>query len=275
MKTLSKKLFIVPMALALACVLSICAACSSSNSSSTSSTESDTYTLTVGFDSGYPPYGFLSDDGKTYTGFDLDLAQLVCEKNGWEMVENPIDWDAKDADLAAGTINCIWNGFTYEGREDKYTFSDPYMRNEQVIVVKADSGITSEADLAGKVVITQAGSAAYDVLTGDSQSLSDTFASLSTIDNYNSAFMQLESGLCDAVACDLSIANYQIAAKPGVFSQIAVLSSETYAVGFKLGDTEHAEAVSKALKELDDEGKIEELCEKYSEYGISYANWIL
>ena len=98
-------------------------------------------TLTVGFDQSYPPYGFVGDDGE-FTGFDLDLAKEVCERNGWELKLDPIDWDAKDALLNSGSINCIWNGFTMEGREDDYTFSEPYMLNEQVVVVKADSGLS-------------------------------------------------------------------------------------------------------------------------------------
>ena len=141
---------------------------------------SEPTTLTVGFDAGYPPYGYVADDG-TYTGFDLELAQAVADKNGWELVTEPIDWDAKDALIQSGSIDCIWNGFTMEGREDDYTFSDPYMLNEQVIVVRNDSGIDSTADLADKTVITQADSAALDVLNGDQAELKDTFKELSTM----------------------------------------------------------------------------------------------
>ena len=90
--------------------------------------------LVVGFDKSYPPYGFVGDDGE-YTGFDLDLAKAVADKQGWDVEYEAIDWDAKDTLLNSGAINCIWNGFTMEGREDDYTFSDPYMLNEQVLVV--------------------------------------------------------------------------------------------------------------------------------------------
>ena len=117
------------------------------------------FTLTVGFDQGYPPYGYVGDDGQ-FTGFDLELAKAVCEKMGWELKLEPIDWDAKDALIGSGTINCIWNGFTMENREDDYTFSEPYMYNEQVVVVKKDSGAKNLEDLAGKTVLTQVDSAA-------------------------------------------------------------------------------------------------------------------
>ena len=232
-------------------------------------------TFIVGFDQSYPPYGFVGDDGE-FTGFDLDLASAVCEREGWEVQYEPVDWDAKDTLLNSGAITCIWNGFTMEGREDDYTFSEPYMLNGQVIVVRADSGITTWDDLAGKAVITQVDSAALDVLQGDQKALADTFASLETIGDYNTAFMQLESGAVDAVACDLSIAAYQMSANPDAYVQLdEMLSQEHYAVGFKKGDQELADTVTDDLRALNEDGTVQQLCEKYAEYGISYDNWVL
>ncbi len=234
-----------------------------------------TGTLIVGFDQSYPPYGFVGDDGE-YTGFDLDLAQAVADREGWDVQLEAIDWDAKDALLGSGAINCIWNGFTMEGREDDYTFSEPYMLNGQVVVVRADSGIASLDDLAGKTVITQVDSAALDVLEGDQASLAATFASLETIGEYNTAFMQLESGAVDAVACDLSIAEYQMAANAGAYTQLPeMLSEEHYAVGFKKGDDATAATVNEALRALVEDGTVQELCDKYAEYGLSFENWVL
>ena len=163
-----------------------------------------------------------------------------------------------------------------EGREDDYTFSEPYMLNEQVLVVKKDAGIKSWDDLAGKTVITQTDSAAQDVLEGDQKDLAATFATLDTIGEYNTAFMQLESGAVDAVACDLSIAQYQLAAKPDAYTQLdEPLSSEHYAVGFKKGDTKSADAVAESLKALYEDGTVKDLCDKYASYGLSFDNWVL
>ncbi len=273
-------------AFALCGVLLVGCSSSSDNASSEStdgtaaedSTATDPSTLTtliVGFDQAYPPYGFVGDDGE-YTGFDLDLAAEVCERNGWELQLEAIDWDAKDTLLNSGAITCIWNGFTMEGREDDYTFSDPYMLNEQVVVVKSGSSIDSLDALAGAAVVTQVDSAALEVLEGDQADLAATFGSLDTISDYNTAFMQLESGAVDAVACDLSIAQYQISANPDAYVMLdEALSSESYAVGFKLGDTELAEVINQTLREMVADGTVEELCEKYSDYGLSYDNWIL
>jgi polar amino acid transport system substrate-binding protein len=263
------------------------AGCSSQSGSSASSNNAgsgaaDSKTLVVGFDSAYPPYGFVGNDG-TYTGFDLDLAQAVCDRNGWTFKAEPIDWDAKDSLLNQGTVNCLWNGFTMEGREGKYTFSEPYMLNEQVVVVKANSGISNLSDLAGKTVMTQVDSAALEVLTeptaeGGQADLTATFAggAAQTIADYNNAFMQMQSGVVDAVACDLSIAQYQMAANPGTYIMLDTpLSQEHYAVAFKTGDTATADAVTATLKELYEDGTVAQLCDKYAEYGMSYDNWVL
>ncbi|MDO5335368.1 MAG: transporter substrate-binding domain-containing protein [Coriobacteriia bacterium] len=231
--------------------------------------------LIVGFDAAYPPYGYLvtgdgdgytAADGNKYTGFDLDLANAVCEKKGWELQVSPIDWDSKDGLLGSGDITCIWNGFTYEGREDNYAFSDRYMLNEQVVVVRADSSIKKLSDLKGKNVITQKDSAALDVLTDAKKDLGDSFNKLETIGDYNNAFMQLESGAVDAVACDLSIAAYQMAANEGKYVQLdEALSSEHYAVAFAKDNQEMADEVSETLKQLDEDGTVKELCEKYAD----------
>ena len=133
--------------------------------------------LIVGFDSEFPPYGFIDDNGE-YTGFDLDLAQEVCNRNNWTLIKQPVDWDAKDTELNSGTIDCIWNGFTMNGREDQYTWSYPYIDNKQVIVVKKESGITNFKDLNNRVVETQRDSSALAALQGDQKGLSDTFKDL-------------------------------------------------------------------------------------------------
>ena len=277
-----KKLTKIAAAAAALCLgAALLAGCSGSNDAASNAADNgaaanpDATTLIVGLDNAYPPYGFIGDDGNL-TGFDIDLATEVAARNGWNLELEAIDWDAKDALLNQGTINCIWNGFTMEGREDDYTFSEPYMLNEQVLVVKKDAGIKSWDDLAGKTVITQTDSAAQDVLEGDQKDLAATFATLDTIGEYNTAFMQLESGAVDAVACDLSIAQYQLAAKPDAYTQLdKPLSSEHYAVGFKKGDTKSADAVTESLKALYEDGTVKGLCDKYSSYGLSFDNWVL
>lgn len=260
-----------------AVVLAGCSSNSSSTTSKATSTETKEQTkLIVGFDQDFPPYGYVGNDGN-FTGLDLDLAAEVASRNGWEIEYKPINWDAKDLELSSGSINCIWNGFTMEGREDGYTFTDPYMDNTQVVVVRANSGITSIADLAGKTVLTQADSSAYTLLSagGDQEALAKTFGQLQTTPDYNTAFMELESGAVDAVAIDQPVAKFQVADKGSTFTILSEsLSSEHYGVGFLKGNTELRDKVEATLKQMTADGTAKKICEKYADQGIDYAQWI-
>lgn len=222
-------------------------------------------TFTVGFDAEYPPYGYMDDDGE-YVGFDLELAEAVCELEGWELVKKPINWDSKDMELDSGAIDCIWNGFTINGREDDYEWSIPYADNSQVIVVAEDSGIATLADLEGKVVGVQAASAALSVLEDPEQhkALADTFAELNQFSDYNGAFTELQAGALDALAIDIGVANYQIDSRGGGFVILEEnLNSEQYGVGFKLGNTELRDIINKDLDKLAKDGTVANLAEKY------------
>ena len=232
--------------------------------------ENDDETLIVGFDASFPPYGYKDDDGE-YVGFDLELAQEVCDRNDWKLVKQPIDWDAKDMEIDSGTIDCIWNGFTMNGREDEYTWSDPYIDNKQVIVVATDSGINSFDDLSGKLVETQADSSALAALQGDQKELAGTFGSLTEIAEYNTAFMDLESGACDAIAMDIGVAYYQINSRknPDDYKVLdEEISSEQYAVGFKLGNEELRDKVQATLNEMAEDGTVAKIAEKYEDFGV-------
>ena len=126
----------------------------------------------VGFDAAFPPYGYQDENGE-YVGFDLDLAAEVCKRNDWELVKQPIDWNAKDMELNSGTISCIWNGFTMsEEMKTQVLFTDPYVKNRQIIVVGADSDINTKADLKDKVVGVQAGSSANEAIDNEADVLS-------------------------------------------------------------------------------------------------------
>ena len=220
-------------------------------------------TFTVGFDAEYPPYGYMDDNGE-YTGFDLELAEKVCEMEGWTLEKKPIDWDSKDMELESGAIDCIWNGFTMDGREDDYTWSQPYVDNSQVIVVAEASGISTLADLAGKTVGVQAASAALTLLQEDQADLAGRFAGLQEFADYNSAFVELQAGSVDAVAMDVGVANYQIKTRGEGYTILSeVLNSEKYAIGFKKGNTELCDTVDADLTKLAEDGTVKELAEKY------------
>ena len=226
--------------------------------------------LVVGFDSEFPPYGYKDDKGE-YVGFDLSLAQEVCNRNGWELVKQPIDWDAKDSELSSGTIDCIWNGFTINGREDKYLWSKPYIDNKQVIVTKSNSGINSLSDLKGKQVETQKDSSALSALEGDQKPLADTFKQLVQIADYNTAFLDLDAGTCDAVAMDIGVAQYQVNSKsnPSDYKILdEEISSEQYGIGFKKGNEQLRDKIQQTLDEMEADGTIAKIASKYDSYGV-------
>lgn len=224
-------------------------------------------TLTVGFDANFPPYGFTDDSGE-YVGFDLDLAAEVCARNGWELIKKPIDWDSKDMELDSGTIDCIWNGFTINGRENDYEWTEAYVDNSQVVVVAADSGIADLAGLAGKTVLVQADSSALAALTDEENQanldLAATFAALNEVPDYLTAFMSLDSGAADAVAMDIGVAKYQIAQNGDKYIMLEqTIAAEQYGVGFKLGNTELRDQIQKTLNEMVEDGKFMEIATKW------------
>ena len=218
--------------------------------------------LIVGFDQDFPPMGFMGDDGE-YTGFDLELAQEVAKRLGLEYKAQPIAWDSKDMELEAGNIDCIWNGFTMTGREDDYTWSEPYMANTQVFVVAKDSGIASQEDLAGKIVECQVDSSAEAALK-EVPDLTATFKELLTTADYNSAFMDLEQGAVDAIAMDVIVAGYQIQQRNADFVILEdSLSAEEYGVGFKKGSTQLRDKVQATLEEMAADGTLKSISEKW------------
>lgn len=230
----------------------------------------------VGFDAGFPPYGYIDDNGD-YVGFDLDLAQEVCRRRGWTYVAQPIDWDSKDMELKSGTIDCIWNGFTVNGREGKYTFSEPYADNAQVFVVRGNSDIHSLKDLAGKLVAVQTESSAESALVHEQKKLADTFAGMDVEDDYNSCFLNLDCGAVDAIAMDVGVADYQIqtrranAKRKRVFRKnptyrilSQTLASEKYAVAFKLGNTKLRDEVQETLDEMMADGTFLKIAKKWN-----------
>jgi polar amino acid transport system substrate-binding protein len=220
--------------------------------------------FTVGFDADFPPYGFK--EGSEYKGFDLDLAREVCARRGWKFVANPINWDAKDMELNSGSIDCIWNGFTIQGREDAYTWTVPYVDNSQVVLVKAGSPIKTLADLKGKIVGVQTDTPVQKALSkdGDKKELGATFKELVVMPNYNQAVNELNMGGVDAVAMDVGVAKKKMADLPGKFEMLGeIVMTETYGIGFKKGNVSLKDEVEATLKEIFADGTGAKIAAKY------------
>ena len=229
-------------------------------------TDEDTE-FVVGFDAEYPPYGYLDEATGDYTGFDLELAEELCKRRGWTLKKQPINWDNKDAEIDSGTIDCIWNGMTYTGREAAYTWSKPYVNNSIVIAVLAESDIQTPADLAGKVVIVQSDSSAETALKSDElASLAGTFADLQRNPSYNTCFTDMKSGAVDAVAVDIGVARYQMRNNPDAFRILEEpISTEQYAIAFKLGNEALRDQVQETYDEMLADGTVMKVAEKYAD----------
>ncbi len=272
-----KKSKILALILAVVMVVTCFAACSSKKGDATKTDAGNAkQKLIVGFDAEFPPYGFVAEDG-SYDGFDLAVAKELCNRLGWDFEAIAIDWNSKDKELAAGNINCIWNGFTYTGRENEYTWSDPYVDNSIVIVVKADSGIKTLADLKGKAVMAQAASSAVDAINANAEfkaSIKDGAAV--ELADYALGFTELKMGTVDAIAADIGVAKYQIENNEGDYVILdEPLSTEQYAIGFLLGNTELRDAVNAELHKMADDGTMMEIGKNYVDDGLVLDNLCL
>lgn len=232
--------------------------------------KNDEKTLIIGFNSQFPPFGYQDDNGN-YTGFDLDLAKEVCKRNNWTYVPQPIiDWNSKQMELDGGEIDCIWSEFTINGREDNYTWSEPYFNNTKVIIVKENSTISSISDLKGKTIEIQQGSSFLNVLKNN-KTLDDMLGEVNEVDGYDTALMDLESGVCDAVICDSGLGYFKVVEEfNGADFKVLdeSISSEQYGIGFKKGNTELRDQVQKTLDEMFEDGTVDEIAQNYSQYKI-------
>ena len=234
-----------------------------------SDSSNDDNAFVVGF-SEFPPFGYKDSNGE-YVGFDLDLAKEVAKRNNWTFKALPIiDWESKEMELNSNEIDCIWSEFTIEGRENDYTWSDPYFNNSQVFVVKSDSGINSVDDLKGKVLDAQSESSGYNAVMNNS-TLKDSFGQINPVRDIDTAFMDLKSGACDAVILDYPNANYRIVEKfhdEGFQILDGNVTYEKYGIAFKKGNDALKDQVQKTLDEMYKDGTVERIAQNYSDYGI-------
>lgn len=217
----------------------------------------------VGFDSEFPPMGFVDKDG-SYTGFDLDVAQECAKRMGMEFIAQPIAWDSKDQELKSGNISCIWNGFTItDDRKDAYEWSTPYMKNQQVVVVKNDSTVKTLADLSGLKVCVQKDSSALAAVEKN-DALKQTFKELVQVDSYLNAMMELESGSVDAIVMDEIVARYEIQTSGKAFKVLdESISAEEYGIGFLKGNTQLRDKVQKTLEDMAKDGSLAKISSKW------------
>ncbi|HAH61231.1 MAG TPA: amino acid ABC transporter substrate-binding protein [Treponema sp.] len=210
----------------------------------------------LGLDDSFPPLGFR-DENNEIVGYDIDLAKEVAKRLGVEFKAQPIDWDAKEMELNTGKIDCIWNGFTItKERGDALAFTKPYLNNEQVLIVRNDSGIKSLADMKGKNVGLQSGSSAQEAVDGNASFASSLKKQIMFKDNVT-ALNDLTIGGVDGVVMDSVVADYSIAATGKPFTVIEEpLAQEEYGVAFRKSDAALRDEVQKQLEDMQKDGTV-------------------
>ena len=209
----------------------------------------------------YEPMNYTDADGN-FTGFDTELATAVCEKLGVEPEFVEINWDTKVVELDAKSIDCIWNGMTLTDDIMANTATTKaYAKNAQVVVVKDGTDYASTADLVGKTVVAEAGSAGEAAIQGDENLAQADYVSKSV---QTDCLMEVAAGTADAAVLDLTLANAMIGEGTDYASLKIVdeLNAEEYGVAFRKG-SDAAAAVDAAFDELKADGTMQALAEKY------------
>ena len=210
----------------------------------------------------YEPMNYTDADGN-FTGFDTELATAVCEQLGVEPEFVEINWDTKVVELDAKSIDCIWNGLTLtdEIKENTAT-TKPYAKNAQVVVVKDGTEYTSTADLVGKTVVAEAGSAGESAIADDASLSQADYISKSV---QTDCLMEVAAGTADAAVLDLTLANAMIGEGTDYADLKIVdeLNAEEYGVAFRKG-SDAAAAVDDAFDALKADGTMQALADKYS-----------
>lgn len=276
----------ISLLLAAVLVLSASACASSSTtassqaSSGTASTVSDDSwtkvqkagTLVLGLDDAFPPMGFVDTSTGDIVGFDIDLAKEACSRLGIELKLQPIDWDNKSAELNNGNIDCIWNGFSKTAeRDEEFNLSIPYMNNNQIILVKADSNYQGLDSLAGKTIGVQSDSSAETALNDDTNaSFKNSLKEVVPIDDYSKAVMEIQNGTIDAIAIDEVVAKYYLTNNPGAYAILkdasgnqVSLATEDYVIGFRKADNALKEKIEGALKNMEADGTAAQISKKW------------
>ena len=199
--------------------------------------------IVVGLDDNFPPMGFR-DEKNELVGFDIDMA--------------------KEAELNGKRIDVLWNGLTIlESRKQHIAFTDPYMANRQIIIVKAGSDIADKAGLAGKVVGVQESSSAVDAMKKE-EAVFNTFKDFKQFGDNITALMDLEAGRLDAVVVDEVVGRFHVAKKPGAYVVLEEnFGTEDYGVGFRKEDTELLNKVNQVLKDMKADGAAAEISKKW------------
>ena len=228
--------------------------------------------LVLGFDKAFPPMGYIDTKTGETVGFDIDMATEACRRLGVKIKYQPIDWDNKTAELNNGNVDCLWNGFSKTAERDKqFSLSIPYMKNNQIILIKTGSPYKGLDSLAGKTVGVQSDSSAETALNDPANSaLKKSLKEVVKIDDYSKAVMEIQNGTVDAIAIDEVVARYYLTKNPGAYAILqdndgkdVSLAVEDYVVGFRKNDSALKAKVEGVLEEMSKDGTAAKISQKW------------
>ena len=214
----------------------------------------------------FEPMNYLDENGQL-TGFETEFAKAVCEKLNVEPVFQKIDWETKEVELNAKTIDCIWNGMTInDERKANMDISTPYMENKQVMVVKAENALkyTTTESLNGKTVVAEKKSAGESVATGDGFF---TSASYVAVDSQAKALMEVKSGTADVAVIDYVMTIGSIGEGTD-YENLRIVEGkdfapEQYGIAFRKNSPDTVKKINAAIDELAKDGTLDTIAKKY------------
>lgn len=225
--------------------------------------------IVIGLDDNFPPMGFRDESGQL-VGFDIDLANEASKRMGVKVEFKPIDWDSKEAALKSKQVDALWNGLTItEDRKKQIAYSKPYMKNSQILIVRADSPIQKKADLAGKLLGTQEGSSSVDALDKD-QDFKKSLQEVKLYGDFVAAFMDLEVGRTEGILVDSVVGRYYMGKKEGKFRVLeGNMGDEEFGVGMRQEDKALQDKLNSVLKDMSADGTLKKLSEKWFKADIT------
>ena len=260
MKKIRFKVLLATLALLLAAGVCGCAGSGSSRDDSLDKIM-EAGEFVIGLDVHYPPMGFTDENGEI-VGFDIDLAQAVCDRLGVKLVKQGIDWDRKEEELNAGRIDCVWNGMSVTpARAEAMNLSEPYLKNELVLIVPGSSEIKDIGGLAGKTVGAQSGSSTEDVLRA-----SDLYPSITvrTYPDVPTLLERMNQNEVDAALVDSVFAYYYfLSSSERYYTLSDSLSEEKLAIGFRKEDQKLRDKVQEIIGDLKADGTLEKISMKW------------
>lgn len=245
-------------------VAALFSGCSNSDPAISETPAEEKTTYVMGLDDTFAPMGFRDEKGEL-VGFDIDLAKEVAKRLGITIEFQPIDWSMKETELNAGNIDFIWNGYTItDERKEKVAFTESYLENSQIIIVMADSNVSTKSDLAGKNVAVQAESSALDAINTEPEFV-DSVNELVEFSTNNEAFMDVEAGRSDALVVDEVLARYYMKQKGQEKYRVLEenFGDEEYAVGLRKDDTELLDKLNATFNEMKNDGTYDEIYGKW------------